>query len=369
MPTSPPGQGEFRSLVAWLEDQKIRHYKLEERAALRALDAPGWMQAFETYLQDLACPHKGTDTKTVLDWLLGMAVHLEYSDDHELGLELSKAIRKPEIVGKISACGASADEIAEAVDEVQRKRKVREREEELKQCQLEQLKWSLTTEAEPSAVNYDMRADKYVEASKKAEQDTGAPKMVHANPLDDLDFDCQEFRQGVQALAQYLGVTQHPDHLVTLQSTKNLASPFAHAVPPLPPSPPSRRHCFPPCSRQVSAMPGLNWAEVDAATVACFSTEFLQTELIRRGIDATGSRDDLIQRLTACLEEARAATLKAPRRASAPVSSTRVQFPASPLTLTVCQAIPGATSQVYASASYVPPHAAARLRRRSHASA
>ncbi|XP_037579816.2 uncharacterized protein LOC119462545 [Dermacentor silvarum] len=134
-------QGEFRSLVAWLEDQKIRHYKLEERAALRALDAPGWMQAFETYLQDLACPHKGTDTKTVLDWLLGMAVHLEYSDD----------------------------------------------------------------------------PDKYVEASKKAEQDTGAPKMVHANPLDDLDFDCQEFRQGVQALAQYLGVTQHPDHLVTLQ--------------------------------------------------------------------------------------------------------------------------------------------------------
>lgn len=75
----------------------------------------------------------------------------------ELGLELSKAIRKPEIVGKISACGASADEIAEAVDEVQRKRKVREREEELKQCQLEQLKRSLATEAEPSAVNYDMR--------------------------------------------------------------------------------------------------------------------------------------------------------------------------------------------------------------------
>lgn len=37
----------------------------------------------------------------------------------ELGLEVSKAIRKPEIVGKISACGASADEMAEAVDEVQ----------------------------------------------------------------------------------------------------------------------------------------------------------------------------------------------------------------------------------------------------------
>ncbi|KAH7942349.1 hypothetical protein HPB49_023223 [Dermacentor silvarum] len=103
-------------------------------------------------------------------------------------------------------------------------------------------------------------------------------------------------------------------------------------------------------------MPGLNWAEVDAATVAYFSTEFLQSELIRRGIDATGSRDDLIQRLTACLEEARAAIPKqAPRPASAPVSSTSVQFPASHLTPTVYQAIPDATSQVYAPASYVPP--------------
>ncbi|KAH7973769.1 hypothetical protein HPB49_005038 [Dermacentor silvarum] len=127
-------------------------------------------------------------------------------------------------------------------------------------------------------------------------------------------------------------------------------------MPPLPPGPPSRRHCQPPCSRQVSAMPDLNCAEVDAATVACFSTEFLQTELIRREIDATRSRNDLIQRLTACLEEARAAIPKQPPiPASTPVSSTRVQFPASPLTSTVCQAIPGATSQVYAPASYVPP--------------
>uniref|UniRef100_A0A6M2CP40 Uncharacterized protein n=1 Tax=Rhipicephalus microplus TaxID=6941 RepID=A0A6M2CP40_RHIMP len=111
-------QGEFRSLVAWLEDQKIRHYKLEDRAALRALDAPGWMQAFETYLQDLGCPHKSSDTKTVLDWLLGLAVHLEYSDD----------------------------------------------------------------------------PDKYVKASKEADRDTGAPKMVHANPLDDLDCECVDNR-------------------------------------------------------------------------------------------------------------------------------------------------------------------------------
>lgn len=55
----------------------------------------------------------------------------------ELGVECSKAIRKPEIVSKILACKAKDDEIAEAVDEIQKKRRAREREEELKQCQLE----------------------------------------------------------------------------------------------------------------------------------------------------------------------------------------------------------------------------------------
>lgn len=58
----------------------------------------------------------------------------------ELGVECSKAVRKPEIVGKILACGAANDEITEAVNEVKRKRRERERDEELKNCQLEQLK-------------------------------------------------------------------------------------------------------------------------------------------------------------------------------------------------------------------------------------
>lgn len=134
-------QGELRSLVAWLEDQKIRHYKLEDRAGLRDLEAPGWPQAFDTYLQDLGCPHRGGDQKALIDWLLGLAVHLEYSDS----------------------------------------------------------------------------PDKFNEASKEVKNDSGAPKVVNANPLDNLDFESQEFKQGVQALAQFLGVAQHPDHLVTLQ--------------------------------------------------------------------------------------------------------------------------------------------------------
>ena len=31
--------GQLRSLILWLEDQKIRHYKIEDRAGLRSVDS------------------------------------------------------------------------------------------------------------------------------------------------------------------------------------------------------------------------------------------------------------------------------------------------------------------------------------------
>lgn len=48
-------EGSFRSLIAWLEDTKICHYKIEERESLRATDSDGWKHAFDTYLEDLQC--------------------------------------------------------------------------------------------------------------------------------------------------------------------------------------------------------------------------------------------------------------------------------------------------------------------------
>ncbi|CAN7988670.1 unnamed protein product [Ixodes hexagonus] len=136
--------GQLRSLVAWLEDQKIRHYKLEQRGTLRQIEDPGWVQAFHTYLQDLGCPHDAADERAVLDWLLGLAVHLEYSD--------------------------TPDKFA--------------------------------VECEP--------------------EDSKGPTLVHTNPLDSMDFESVEFRQGVAALSQLLGVSPHPDHLVTLQAVCSL---------------------------------------------------------------------------------------------------------------------------------------------------
>nr|CAG4644186.1 EOG090X0ARU [Lepidurus arcticus] len=47
---------------------------------------------------------------------------------------------------------------------------------------------------------------------------TGDPKIVPVNPLDDLSFESADFKAGVNSLAQLLNVPQHPDHLITLEA-------------------------------------------------------------------------------------------------------------------------------------------------------
>ena len=44
---------DFRSLVIWTEDQKIRHYKIDERGPLRDLDNANWERAFDKYWNDV----------------------------------------------------------------------------------------------------------------------------------------------------------------------------------------------------------------------------------------------------------------------------------------------------------------------------
>lgn len=70
----------------WLEDQKIRHYKIEDRKALKDTNAPDWSKAFKEYLRNLNCPKliNVNDRPAVTDWLLGQAVSLEYSDNGKL---------------------------------------------------------------------------------------------------------------------------------------------------------------------------------------------------------------------------------------------------------------------------------------------
>lgn len=76
--------GQFRSLILWLEDQKVRHYKIEDRAGLRNFDSSDqWNTALQEYLTALNCPYNPENRQSMLDWLLGYAVRLEYGDNVE----------------------------------------------------------------------------------------------------------------------------------------------------------------------------------------------------------------------------------------------------------------------------------------------
>ncbi|KAG8212679.1 hypothetical protein J437_LFUL019553, partial [Ladona fulva] len=71
---------QFRSLVAWLEDQKIRHYKIEDRQNLRNITSLDWPKHFKQYYTDLAAPDYKRPEEQI-DWLLAFAVRLEYADN------------------------------------------------------------------------------------------------------------------------------------------------------------------------------------------------------------------------------------------------------------------------------------------------
>nr|XP_034956231.1 RNA transcription, translation and transport factor protein isoform X1 [Zootoca vivipara] len=73
---------EFRNFIVWLEDQKIRHYKIEDRGNLRNIhNAAEWTKSFEKYLKDVNCPFNVQERQETIDWLLGLAVRLEYGDN------------------------------------------------------------------------------------------------------------------------------------------------------------------------------------------------------------------------------------------------------------------------------------------------
>ncbi|KAG7297530.1 hypothetical protein JYU34_019543 [Plutella xylostella] len=74
---------EFRSVVLWLEDQKIRHYKIEEREGLRNIDNDNWNESFDQYQKDLLSPAVNGSPSEQLNWLLCYAVRLEYADNVE----------------------------------------------------------------------------------------------------------------------------------------------------------------------------------------------------------------------------------------------------------------------------------------------
>jgi len=75
---------QFANTVLWLEDQKIRHYKIEDRVPLRAIGTPNWESnweaAYQKYKSDVGMM-KVNGAVEELSWLLSYAVRLEYFDN------------------------------------------------------------------------------------------------------------------------------------------------------------------------------------------------------------------------------------------------------------------------------------------------
>ena len=77
-----PDPKHLRSLIVWLEDQKIRHYKVEDRKSLREIESEKWPEAFDQYCKDVGCPIT-TIMPDKVEWFIAQAIRLEYEDNRK----------------------------------------------------------------------------------------------------------------------------------------------------------------------------------------------------------------------------------------------------------------------------------------------
>ncbi|XP_053695505.1 RNA transcription, translation and transport factor protein [Sabethes cyaneus] len=83
---------DFRNIILWLEDQKIRHYTIEDRASLRKTNsAAEWDSAYAKYKLDLKFPTDFKSKAEELTWLFLYAIKLEYSDNADRYRSLTAA--------------------------------------------------------------------------------------------------------------------------------------------------------------------------------------------------------------------------------------------------------------------------------------
>jgi len=99
---------EFRRLVSWLEDTKIRFLPIEEREPLRKIEEESiqWNKYFFEYLTKLKCPRTYSDKMSeselalVLDWLLGYALTLEYRDSLQSNQDTTALLKQQTLEDK-----------------------------------------------------------------------------------------------------------------------------------------------------------------------------------------------------------------------------------------------------------------------------
>lgn len=123
---------QVQQLVLWLENTKIRHYTVEDRAHLQSPDASAFQLALKKYALALECPTVYNIDKTsssnlpkLLKWLLMHALSLEYQDSlDQLNAVASKAVEHsvpPEIDTQRVLppySDAASDHVVAAIQEV-----------------------------------------------------------------------------------------------------------------------------------------------------------------------------------------------------------------------------------------------------------
>ncbi|XP_006625090.1 RNA transcription, translation and transport factor protein [Apis dorsata] len=88
---------------------------------------------------------------------------------------------------------------------------------------MNQLEWligyAIWLEAENNIEEYSQNVK---EIKLKMKQETMVPHLKSKNPLDNLNFDSNEFKNGIYSVAKLLRIPRHPNHLVTLKACSKL---------------------------------------------------------------------------------------------------------------------------------------------------
>ncbi|MBN3288737.1 RTRAF protein, partial [Polyodon spathula] len=196
---------EFRNFVVWLEDQKIRHYKIEERGNLRNIHSPEWPKHFEKYLQDVASPFTVLERQEAVDWLLSLAVRFEYGDNEQM----VQNEHSGECFVNVAPSDLQLYPCTIVLHTVQC-------------CRAH----STLTQAQRFCARYSslfipiaLSADKYKNCQPRAAVDN---TRTQSDPLIHLDINNPDFKAGVLALANLLQIQRHDDYLVMLKAIRIL---------------------------------------------------------------------------------------------------------------------------------------------------
>ncbi|XP_043603285.1 protein RCC2 homolog [Bombus pyrosoma] len=88
---------------------------------------------------------------------------------------------------------------------------------------VDQLVWLIGLAIWLEAENNTEQYSKNVKEMKlKMKQEALVPHLKSTNPLDNLDFESNEFKNGIYSVAKLLRIPQHPNHLVTLKACSKL---------------------------------------------------------------------------------------------------------------------------------------------------